>query len=521
MVKVILIIIFSIISNMVSLSSHAFADDCDDAAKLIDAGNKMFDKDANKAYGFYDTALKLCPDSPDVHYNIGLVYLKTNNLDKAVSEFKRVIELKPDHERVYTNIIYILIEKRRDVKRGIEIAEKRLRVKEDPKLMALLGIGLYREGKNAEAVKWVLKASTKDPPNKERYDALLEQMVAGKTPDRIIQGQALPATPAEEKLPPLRPDTYAVIIGIDYKDRQDIPHLQYPSQDAKKVYDILTDARYGGVPEENTILLLNEMATRNDMIGALRKIKNWDGYVYVYYSGHGAPKTKEDKFIDAFLVPSDVVIADPEIMEETSIKVSYLQDLMDSSQAKGIMVALDACFSGGGKSIVPKGGKPLVGMLVNPELIKPKGTGKVIITSSATNQQSWEDEKEIQGGIFSYYLLEGLRGKAGKDAWVKVDELADYIKNSVPRMAKKLKGVEQNPVVSGKGDFAVTRNWERSKVMDGEMTRVRLKLAFEKGSITADQLSKAMDELKTLNRSKTLEAFLEGKIDERKFGELY
>jgi hypothetical protein len=30
-----------------------------------------------------------------------------------------------------------------------------------------------------------------------------------------------------------------------------------------------------------------------------------------------------------------------------------------------------------------------------------------------------------------------------------------------------------------------------------------------------------MDELKTKKRSKTLDAFLEGKIDERKFGELY
>lgn len=524
--KVILVIIFSLI-----IPISAFADDCDDAAKLIESGNRVFEKDVSKAYGFYDTALKLCPDSPDVHYNIGLVYVKTNNLDKAVSEFKRVIELKPEHEKVYNNLIYILIEKGRDVKRGIEIAEKRLKIKEDPKLMALLAMGLYREGKGSEAVKWVLKASTKDPSNKERYDTILQQMVAGKTlpqgvdtsPDRSIQGQASAplGQPAEGKLPPLRSDTYAVVIGIDYKDRQDIPHLQYPSQDAKKVYDILTDARYGGVPKENTTLLLNEDATKNKMISALRKIKNWDGYVYVYYSGHGAPKTKEDKFVDAFLVPNDVVIADPEMMEETSIKVSYLQDLMDSSQAKGVMVALDACFSGGGKSIVPKGGKPLVGMLVNPELIKPKGTGKVIITSSATNQQSWEDEKEIQGGIFSHYLIEGLKGKAGKEAWVKVDELGSYIKESVPKAARKLKGQEQNPVVSGKGDFAVTRNWERAKVMDADMARVRLKNVFEKGMITTEQLSKAMDELKTPSRSKTLEAFLEGKIDERKFGELY
>ncbi|GER92356.1 hypothetical protein A45J_0071 [hot springs metagenome] len=341
-----------------------------------------------------------------------------------------------------------------------------------------------------------------------------------------LGSQIQEATPAVKpstdlKLPPTRPDTYAIVIGIDYKNRQDIPNLQYASADAKKVYSILTDPRYGGVPKENAVLLLNEKATRNEMIAALRKIKNWDGYVYVYYSGHGAPKTKGDKFIDAYLVPQDVVITDPEAMEDTAIKVSYLQELIDTSNAKGVMLAMDACFSGGGKSIVPKGGKPLVGMMVSPELIKTKGTGKVIITSSAVNQQSWEDEAELKGGIFSHYLLEGLKGKASKDIWVKVDELAEYIKDNVARAARKLKGIEQTPQITGKADFVVTRNWERAKVMDIEIARNKLKTAFEKGYITAEQLSKALDELKRQTHSKTLDAFLEGKIDEKKFGELY
>ena len=340
-------------------------------------------------------------------------------------------------------------------------------------------------------------------------------------PELLPTPKMTPVITAEEKLPALRSDTYAVIIGIDYKGREDIPNLRYSSQDAKKVYDTLTDARYGGVPKENTILLLNEKATRNEMVAALRKIKNWPGYIYVYYSGHGAPKTKGDRFVDGFLVPYDVIITDPDAMEDTSIKISYMQELIDSSQAKGVLVALDACFSGGGKSIVPKGGKPLVGMLVSDDLIKPKGTGKVIITSSAVNQQSWEDEKELHSGIFSHYLLEGLRGKAGRDVWVNVGELADYIKDNVPKAARNLKGVEQTPQITGSGDFAVTRNWERAKVMDAEIARAKLKTAFEKGSITLEQLNRALDELKTVARSKTLEVFLEGKIDERKFGELY
>jgi len=348
---------------------------------------------------------------------------------------------------------------------------------------------------------------------------VFKNYLAGKGGQQIIpskksQGKVF-------KLPPLRSDTYAIVIGIDYKNRKDIPHLQYASNDARQVYEVLTDPRYGGVPKENAILLLNERATRNQMMVALRKIRDRDGYVYVYYSGHGAPKTKGDQFIDAYLVPDNAIVSDPEALEDTSIKMSYLQKLMNASHAKGIMVALDACFSGGGKSIVPKGGKPLVGMLVTSGIIKPKGTGKVLITSSATNQQSWEDEAEIKGGIFTHYLLKGLMGKGGKDVWVKIDELSDYVKKNVPKASKRLKGQEQYPQITGKGNFVVTRNWDVVKIKDINIARSRLKTAFEHGNINARQLSRAMDELKSGQRSKTLEAYLEGKIGEENFGALY
>ena len=40
------------------------------------------------------------------------------------------------------------------------------------------------------------------------------------------------------------------------------------------------------------------------------------------------------------------------------------------------------------------------------------------------------------------------------------------------------------------------------------------KAAFENGNITPEQLNKALDELKIPHRSKTLQAFLDGKIDD-------
>jgi len=335
----------------------------------------------------------------------------------------------------------------------------------------------------------------------------------------------VPLTPskpsATEALPSARPDTFAVVIGIDYGNRDDIPALTYASKDAAKVLDVLTDLRYGGVPKENTIFLLNEKATRSQMISALRKAMQWKGYVYIYFTGHGSPKLNEQKLIDAMIVPSDAVISDPESLEETAIAISYIKDLVDRSKSKGILIVLDACFSGGGKSILAKGSKPLVLTAAAPELLKPATAGKVIITSSSANQQSWEDDSELKGGIFSHYFIEGLKGKAGQDAWIRVHELFDYLKSSVPAAAQRLKRAEQTPQVSGTGNFQIARNWDKARVQDLEIVRGRLKKSFEHGYITAEQLGRALDELGKPTQTKLLKSFLGGKLSDKQFGALY
>ncbi len=347
---------------------------------------------------------------------------------------------------------------------------------------------------------------------------------AGKPAQQTYSSVSAPASepqPAENELPPYREDAYAVVIGIDYKGRSDIPTLKYASSDAQDVYNILTDRRYGGIPKENTVLLLNENATRNNIVAALRKIRTWDGYIYVYFSGHGAPVTSGEKVTDALIVPYDSVLSDPDSLSDTAVRVSYIEDMVDNSNAKGVLVALDACFTGSGKSIVAKGGKPIVGMMAAPDIIKTVGSGRVIITSSAANQQSWEDDSEYKSGLFSHFFKEGLTGKGGNGVWVTINDISEYIKSNVAKAAFRLKGQQQDPQVIGTGDFTVSRNWEKSRLMDEETGKNKLKALFEKGLINSAQLSKGMDELKKPVKSKLMDAFLKGKIDEKSFGELY
>ena len=72
------------------------------------------------------------------------------------------------------------------------------------------------------------------------------------------------------------------------------------------------------------------------------------------------------------------------------------------------------------------------------------------------NEISKEDDK-LRHGIFSYYLLEGLKGKADQDAdgIINISELFGYISRKVPEAS----GQDQHPVKKGEieGELVIGR----------------------------------------------------------------
>lgn len=62
---------------------------------------------------------------------------------------------------------------------------------------------------------------------------------------------------------------------------------------------------------------------------------------------------------------------------------------------------------------------------------------------------------------------------------------------------------------------------ERANTLPDESAKKKLKAAFESGAITIDQLNRAFDELPLPQRSKMLDAFMKGMLEEKQFGELY
>ena len=76
-------------------------------------------------------------------------------------------------------------------------------------------------------------------------------------------------------------------------------------------------------------------------------------------------------------------------------------------------------------------------------------TQEVISISAASANQTSNPLPKEEHGLFTYYLLSALSGKADKneDRFVTIKEIYDYVSMQVTRVAKRM-GKEQTPVIS-------------------------------------------------------------------------
>lgn len=79
---------------------------------LIDEANIYYKLGDNKKFKEkLEEAIKLNPDEPTLHYNVGVMNMEQNNIESAIKSFKIAIELKPDYADAYNNIGAAIIKK--------------------------------------------------------------------------------------------------------------------------------------------------------------------------------------------------------------------------------------------------------------------------------------------------------------------------------------------------------------------------------------------------------------------------
>lgn len=243
------------------------------------------------------------------------------------------------------------------------------------------------------------------------------------------------------------PDALALVIGIG--KYRDVTAATFADRDAIAFREYLIQSfRYSA---DRIFLLTNERATYRDIERGLEKIANQltpnrQSDVIVFYAGHGTFKM-ESGSATHYLVSYE---GDPNYPDDGYPLDAFYQKL-SRLEAKSVTVFVDACFSG-----TDRDAQPIIKdtrSLMLPEMELPKSPGPVL-ASSASNQISSSYESK-RHGLFTYYLLKGLRGEADgadgskRNGAITLSELEAYTKKHVTQTAKVELGRSQEPTLTG------------------------------------------------------------------------
>ena len=97
---------------------------------------------------------------------------------------------------------------------------------------------------------------------------------------------------------------------------------------------------------------------------------------------------------------------------------------------------LDTCFSGVSRSGEPINHQIRPAMPAQPSIEKFKEIPSTFTILSASGANEYSSSSEyLKHGLFSFYLMKGLEGYADAtgDGFITIDELMDYITNSIER----------------------------------------------------------------------------------------
>jgi hypothetical protein len=238
------------------------------------------------------------------------------------------------------------------------------------------------------------------------------------------------------------PDDWGLIIGIE--EYAHLPRVDFARKDALVIKEYFN--RILGVPEHNIISLIDSDATKARISGYLRSFipanVNKNSTLYVYFAGHGAPDMEKG---DPYLVPYD---GDTLFIEETGYKLREFYKEINDLDINQAYVFLDSCFSGVASraaEMLTKGSRPALLKVEDIGL----ATQEVIAMTAATGGQTSNPLPREEHGLFTYYLLSALSGKAdeNEDRFITIKEIYTYVSRHVTRAARRM-GREQTPFIS-------------------------------------------------------------------------
>ena len=227
------------------------------------------------------------------------------------------------------------------------------------------------------------------------------------------------------------PAISVVAIGISSTLTQQIPSRTHAAHDAETV------AKYfqtlGGVPSSNIALLTDRKATSTRIEKTLREWlptrSTTDGIVIIYYSGQAMVSPRGE----IMLVPYDGT------KTPTSLyRLSALESVLARLHPQQAILIFDGKTS------------PIVDQTKTPPTPRWDLDGENTIRLIAVEGLATGIEDDAhRHGLFTYYLLRGLRGEAdtNRDGKVTLGEMSGFVRQKVAWASKSQFGTTQRPQI--------------------------------------------------------------------------
>jgi hypothetical protein len=249
---------------------------------------------------------------------------------------------------------------------------------------------------------------------------------------------------------------FGIAVGIDaYSDKA--MHLNFAAADAGEIKSVLSDEAKGIFFDANIVYLPDGAATKENIVAAFKQIapqvRPTDVFV-LFLAGHGT--FQDGRY---FFVPQDAPFGDDARLTTASLSEDDLIDLLGEIRTQKSLVLIDTCYAGrflaSNQTSIPNN-RGLRESRAFDRLNRV--SGRLVLAATSDTDTALEG---YQGhGLFTYVLLEGLKGAAAYKGDIDVMQLSSYVVTRVRDLSKTVFHRDQSPMASiaFSGDsFAIAR----------------------------------------------------------------
>jgi len=209
---------------------------------------------------------------------------------------------------------------------------------------------------------------------------------------------------------------YLVAVGVSAYQNTN-RSLRFAARDAKAFHQTMKEQkgkRYQAVKDR----LLADGATRPTAANIkqaldLFKEAGPEDTVVLFLSGHGVYDGR-----DYYFLPYDAQESGRKWQSDSVIKWEILQAALQETKGRRVLL-VDTCHAGSA---------------INPRLIKEASDHEIIVLSATDTYSVAQERPELKQGVFTYALLQGLKGKAdmlGDDKVITIHELYTYLEFTI------------------------------------------------------------------------------------------